>query len=175
VRADFRTVAATNKDLMAEVRAGRFREDLYYRLNVFHISVPPLRERREDIPILARSFVERLARSMNRPIPRIEDEAMKVLADYDWPGNVRELANAVERAMVVRNEDAIRREDLPIVVAAEGQPSRPSPRSLSEVERSHVAAILEETGWNISEAARLLGVDRSTVYNKIKQYGLAKD
>ena len=96
-RADFRIVAATNKDLMQEVQAGRFREDLYYRLNVFHISIPPLRERQGDIPILVRAFVERLAQSMNRPVPQVSQEAMQILENNAWPGNVRELANAMER------------------------------------------------------------------------------
>jgi DNA-binding NtrC family response regulator len=177
VRADFRTIAATNKDLFAGVHDGRFREDLYYRLNVFRISLPPLRERPEDIPILARAFAERLARSMNRPTPEITLDAMDVLETHDWPGNVRELANAMERAMVVRKGDSIRPEDLPIG-AEEGKPVSAlggNSMSLSAMERTHIEKVLRITGWNISKAARILDVDRTTVYNKIKQHGINKD
>jgi DNA-binding NtrC family response regulator len=179
VRADFRLVAATNKDLKHEVAEGRFREDLYYRLNVFHIALPPLRDRQEDIPILAEALVERLARSMNRPVPAIEPEAMELLEAYDWPGNVRELANALERALVVaRREEGggIRREHLPVMTPTGELPSSSDDpeASLASVERAHILRVLEETGWNISRTARVLGVDRTTVYNKIKQYGLEK-
>jgi DNA-binding NtrC family response regulator len=178
VEADFRTVAATNKVLRDEVKAGRFREDLYYRLNVFHIELPPLRDRRDDIPELARHFVARLARSMNRREPEISREAMAKVLEHPWPGNVRELANAIERAMVVRREGPIRAEDLPILGAelpSGGAPERtPGVRSLAEVERAHVLRVLEECDWNISHAARVLEVDRATVYHKIKQYGLVR-
>jgi DNA-binding NtrC family response regulator len=174
VEADFRTVAATNKRLRDEVKAGRFREDLYYRLNVFHIELPPLRERRDDIPELAKAFVERLARAMNRREPELTKPALAALCAHDWPGNVRELANAIERAMVVRRDGPIRAEDLPIL-AAEGAPGPASSgRSLAEVERVHVERVLAECDWNISQAARLLDVDRATVYHKIKQYGLVR-
>jgi DNA-binding NtrC family response regulator len=178
VRADFRLIAATNKVLMDEVKAGRFREDLYYRLNVFHIGLPPLRERREDIPLLSLALVERLADSMNLPVPTIDPEAMEVLIAHDWPGNVRELANALERALVVgrRGDGKIHAEQLPI--PAEASPDRTNGsglNSLADVERSHIARVLRETGWNISLAARILAVDRTTVYNKIKLHGLKKD
>jgi two-component system response regulator HydG len=176
VEADFRLVTATNKDLMNEVKEGRFREDLYYRLNVFHIPLPALRDRPEDIPILAQALLERVARSMNRSVPKIDEGAMSVLVRYDWPGNVRELANAMERAMVVQRGDRIRARDLPIhVTAPEGRALNGNGGkvlSLAEVERAHIARVLEETEWNISQAARLLGVDRTTVYNKIKLHGL---
>jgi DNA-binding NtrC family response regulator len=171
--ADFRTVAATNRVLSDEVAAGRFREDLYYRLNVFHIEMPPLRDRAQDIPILAHAFVERLATSMNRAVPSISREAMDAMVRYDWPGNVRELANAVERAMVVQRGDAIALGDLPVPLEnARREPS--GKRSISAMERTHILGVLDETGWNISEAARILEVDRSTVYNKIKHHGLVR-
>ena len=174
VRADFRLAAATNKNLMEEVRAGRFRDDLYYRLNVFHIDVPPLRERREDILTLARAFAQRLARSMNRPVPEIDARACAVLESYDWPGNVRELANAVERALVVQRGNRILSGDLPITVkeGGNGTSRRVDLRSLADVERDHILHVLEETGWNVSETARVLRVDRTTVYNKIQRYHL---
>jgi DNA-binding NtrC family response regulator len=177
VQADFRLIAATNKDLAREVSAGRFREDLYYRINVFHIPLPPLRERKEDIPLLARALVERLARSMNLPVPEITPEALARLEAHDWPGNVRELANALERAMVVSRGGAgrLRPEHLPI--AAQNHAARAnggSLRSLADVERDHIEQILRETEWNISRTALILGVDRSTVYNKIKLHDLKK-
>jgi DNA-binding NtrC family response regulator len=173
VQADFRVVAATNRDLASEVRAGRFREDLYYRLNIFHIDVPPLRERLEDVEELALHFAERLARQMNRPIPAIEDAAMRSLVEHSWPGNVRELANAIERAMVVSRDDVIRRADLPI--AAQADLRRPSGgRSLRLVEREYIRRVLDETDWNISETARILEVDRGTVYNKVRALGIER-
>ena len=176
VQADFRLIAATNKDLAREVAAGRFREDLYYRINVFHIGLPPLRERKEDVPLLARHLVERLARSMNLPPPEISKEAMTRLEAYDWPGNVRELANALERAMVVSRggDGRLRPEHLPIPNANHAITNGNNSRSLAEVERAHIERILRETDWNISRTAAILGIDRSTVYNKIKLHRLQR-
>ncbi len=176
VATDFRTVAATNKDLATEVERQRFRDDLYYRLNVFQIELPPLRARPEDIPVLARAFVERLARSMNRPAPDIGTAAMDLLSRHTWPGNVRELANAMERAMVVCCGKAIRAQDLPISCP----PSHAryavgaNKMSLAAAEKRHVESVLRESEWNITRAARILDVDRTTIYNKIKHYGLTK-
>ena len=179
VTADFRLVSATNKDLMQEVKAERFREDLYYRINVFHIEVPPLRERREDIASLAVALIERAARSMNVPAPVIDPRAMRLLESYDWRGNVRELANAMERALVV-----VRREQgnrvLPAHLPIASQPSHNNAsvgqvKSLAAMERAHILCVLEETDWNITQAARLLDVDRTTVYNKIKLHDLRRD
>jgi two-component system, NtrC family, response regulator HydG len=176
VQADFRLIAATNKDLAQEVMAGRFREDLYYRINVFHIPLPPLCERKEDIPLLARALVERLARSMNMPLPELTPEAVTQLCAYDWPGNVRELANALERAMVVSRggDGRLRPEHLPIVSSPHVARNGSSLRSLADLEREHIERILRETDWNISRTAMILGVDRSTVYNKIKLHELKK-
>lgn len=178
VPADFRTVAASSKNLHDEMQAGRFREDLYYRLNVFHITVPPLRERRQDIPILARAFTERLARAMNCSTPELRPEALDALVAHDWPGNVRELTNAIERAMVIRKGSEIRYEDLPIVPVTTPKATTPVDThslALSAVEKTHVARVLRACGWNISKTARVLKVDRATVYNKIRQYGLSRD
>ena len=181
VEADFRLVAATNKDLLEEVKAGRFREDLYYRLNVFHIHVPPLRERPGDVPILARALLERLCKSMNRAVPAIEADAMAVLESYPWPGNVRELANALERALVVQrgnDGDTIRASFLPILHREPGAAAAvngSAGRTLAEVERAYVLRVLGETDWNISLTSRILGVDRTTVYNKIKLYDLRRE
>lgn len=175
VRADFRLIAATNKDLREEMRASRFREDLFYRLHVFNIFVPPLRERPEDIPLLARAFAERFSRKMDRPTTQFDDSAIRAMRHYPWPGNVRELANMVEQAVVSHPGDIIRAQDLSIAPGSDGDGSEDSPAGLAAVERRHVVRVLEDTHWNISHAARLLDVDRKTVYHKIKQYGLRKD
>jgi two-component system, NtrC family, response regulator HydG len=170
---DFRLVAATNRNLEAMVAEGKFREDLYYRLNVFSIAIPPLRERREDIAPLAKSFLARFARAMNKPVTGISPEAMALLTSYDWPGNVRELQNALERAALVCRSRQATPEDLPFHV--NGAKGAPLGKSLSDVERQHVKRILEESGWNITQAARLLEIDRVTLYNKIKKYGFEKE
>ncbi len=173
IKVDFRVICATNEDLERAVEEARFREDFYYRLNVFTIEAPPLRARKSDIPLLANHFLRRLSRQMDKHITEIRRDAMELLVAYDWPGNVRELANAIERAVVVGEPPAIRPEDLPV------RPARPAPaggdESLADVERRHVAAVLERTGWNITRAADVLQVDRVTVYNKIKKYGLRRE
>ena len=170
---DFRLVAATNRNLEAMVADGRFREDLYYRLNVFSIAIPPLRERREDITPLAESFLARFARSMNKPVARISADAMALLTSYDWPGNVRELQNALERAVLVSRGREVAPGDLPFHV--NGSKGTPLGKSLSDMERLHVKRILDESAWNITQAARLLEIDRVTLYNKIKKYGLERE
>jgi len=170
IKVDFRVICATNENLEAAVREGRFREDFYYRINVFTIELPPLRARRSDIPALATHFLRRFARQMDKRITSISAEAMELLTAYDWPGNVRELSNAIERAMVVGAPPAIRPEDLPL-----RKPLRngaPSDQSLADMEKRHIAAVLELTGGNITHAAEILKVDRVTVYNKMKKYGL---
>jgi transcriptional regulator with PAS, ATPase and Fis domain len=169
IQVDFRTICATNEDLRKAVAEGRFREDFFYRINVFMIEAPPLRERRSDIGPLARHFVERFAREMDKKITEISAEAMALLEGFDWPGNVRELANAIERAMVVGQPPAILPEHLPLSTFAAGPTGGDS---LADVEKRHVGAVLDQTGWNITRAAEVLKVDRVTVYNKIKKYGL---
>jgi DNA-binding NtrC family response regulator len=173
VRTDFRLIAATNKNLEALVAEGRFREDLYYRINVFSITIPPLRERREDTPLLAEHFLRKFSRSMSKPVSRISRAALDALAAYDWPGNVRELQNAVERAVLVCKGAEVRPEDLPLRLA--DAPTEGQAQSLAEVERLHVKRVLEEAGWNVHRAARLLGIDRVTLYNKIKKYGFKRE
>jgi len=170
IHADFRVICATNEDLERSVQEGRLREDFYYRINVFSIDVPPLRSRPGDIPLLARHCVERLSRQMDRRFTAIGPDAMELLASYEWPGNVRELFNAIERAMVVGKPPTIRRADLP--VRPTGRPATADDGSLAEMERRHVAAVLERVDWNVTRAAEILKVDRVTVYNKIKKYGL---
>ena len=171
---DFRLVAATNRNLEAMVAEGKFREDLYYRLNVFSIAIPPLRERREDIGPLAKHFLARFARGMNKPVAGISPEAMDLLTSYDWPGNVRELQNALERAVLVCHGKVLPG-DLPLHVNGSKAGAAPTGKSLADVERVHVRRVLEDAGWNITRAARLLEIDRVTLYNKIKKYGFEKD
>lgn len=170
-KVDFRCVTATNRDLEAMVKEGTFRFDLFYRLNVVRISVPPLRERREDIPLLAEALLKKHAVAMNRPVPRISPEAVDLLLSYDWPGNVRELENALERALVIGRGSEIQPSSLPF------QPSSTAPvtgRRLEDVVRAHIEHVLDETGWNLTHAARILEIDRSTLYSKIKSYGLKR-
>jgi len=164
---NFRLIAATNKNLETMNAEGKFREDLYYRINVFSITIPPLRERREDIPLLADHFLKKFGRSMNRPVIRLSQSAREVLTNYDWPGNVRELQNAIERAVLVCKGQSIEAEDLPLSINHENGAAR----SLAEIEKKHIKRTLEETGWNIYRAARLLEIDRVTLYNRIKKYG----
>ncbi|MBI3932051.1 MAG: sigma-54-dependent Fis family transcriptional regulator [Acidobacteria bacterium] len=172
VRVDFRIVTATNQDLQARVRAGTFRDDLYWRLNVFLLEIPPLRERREDVPLLAQHFLSRFAASMSRKGLRFAPEALQAIEAYPWPGNVRELQNAIERAVVVADGTLIEPRHLPLRVT-ETLPG-PAPGSLAEMEKIHIRTVLANAEWNISRAAHVLGVDRTTLYNKIRRYGLER-
>jgi DNA-binding NtrC family response regulator len=172
VPVDFRVIAATHRNLQERVRDGAFREDLFWRLNVFTIEIPPLRERTEDIPVLAEHFLERFTAAMGRKPMRFSGEALAALTRYDWPGNVRELQNAVERAVVVGADSTVEVSDLPVHVTA--APGHPGPGSLADAEKAHIQAVLEESGWNISRAARVLDVDRVTLYNKIRRYELKR-
>ena len=174
VKLDFRVICATHEDLEKAVADGRFRHDLYYRINVFVIRLPALRERREDIPVLARHFVGKLAKQMDKRGCEISPEAMQKVLSYAWPGNVRELANAIERAMVVCRNNVIAPDDLPFAVSAGQSAALPGTGSLAEMERAHIAATLARLGWNISQAADVLEIDRATLYNKIKKYGLQR-
>ena len=169
--ADFRIIAATNRDLYQSVEVGSFRLDLYYRLNVFTIRLPPLRERREDIVALAHFFLARLARKLGRPACRFSEKAMQQLLQYDWPGNVRELENAIERAVVVQRGEEIRAGDLPLGPP----PPRVEETSLAQLERRHIEEVLRQTAGNVSESARKLGIDRTTLYNKIRKYRLRRN
>jgi DNA-binding NtrC family response regulator len=173
IKVDFRAVAATNKDLAMLVKEGTFRPDLYYRLNVFDIELPALRDRREDVPLLVDHFIKKYARSMNKRFTSVSRSALEVLMNYAWPGNVRELENAIERAMVIGREPEIRPSDFPLQV---GSPERAEGGlTLEEVERSHILRVLEASDWNQTRTAKLLEIDRVTLYNKIKKYGFKKD
>ncbi len=178
IEVDVRVIAATNRDLEAAVEEGEFREDLYYRLNVVSMKLPPLRDRKEDIPLLARHFISRLGIELSVPTSGITDEALKVLMDYDWPGNVRELENAIERAMATCGREMLQQEcfDFLSLVAlrTRGGWAAPVNLTLTEVEQKVIPAVLHETGWNIKAAATILGIDRSTLYEKIKKYGIER-
>ena len=167
---DFRAIAATNKELEALVQAGSFRPDLYYRLHVVTINLPPLRERREDIPLLAEHFIAKLCASMNRQeVPQVAPEAMDLLIRYHWPGNVRELENAVERALVIGRGRELKPADFSFQLQAADAPNG---RTLDEVERAHIENVWSQSAGNHSLAARTLGIDRTTLYKKLKRYGL---
>jgi formate hydrogenlyase transcriptional activator len=162
-----RIMAATNRDIEQAVREGEFRNDLFYRLNVFPIVVPPLRERAEDIPLLVWSFVREFQKKMGKKVEKISKKAMEELQTYSWPGNVRELRNVIERAMITSN-------DKTLVVQAPRLASseRPEARSLEDMERSHIVSVLERHGWRVSGAADVLGLKRSTLYSKMKKLGI---
>ncbi len=175
---DVRIIAATNKDLTQEVEAGRFREDLYHRLNVMELRVPGLKERQEDIPLLAEHFLHRLTARNRKTIHGFTPQAMDLLLKYDWPGNVRELENAVERAVILAAGEYITPRELPLKLDSEGQ-DKGGPeaggageRNLEEVEKEAIAATLAKTGGNKSETARILGITRATLHKKVKKYGL---
>jgi two-component system response regulator HydG len=169
IKVDFRCVAATNKNLESLVKAGTFRPDLYYRLHVFCIDLPPLRERKDDIPLLVQHFLNKFCMVTNRPAPQVSAEAMDLLLKQDWPGNVRELENAVERALVVGRAGEIKPADFSFQFQ---QLEGGAGKTLEDVERVHIERILRETEHNLSKSARILDIDRTTLYNKLRKYGM---
>lgn len=175
-KVDVRFVAATNKDLQREVAEGRFREDLYYRLNVITIDLPPLRERREDIEPLALHFLKIYTARMKKELRGIEADALQIMQKYDWPGNVRELENVIERAVILARTDTITTALLPLGASRERQviPQEPAPLvALEEIERRHIEAVLARTGFHKSRSAEILGISRKTLDRKIAEYGLS--
>ena len=172
IESDVRVLAATNKNLYREVQEGRFRDDLYYRLNVITIHLPALRERKEDIPLLCQHFLEKYNLKENKRILRFSADAMQTLMDFDWPGNVRQLENAVSHAVILAQGEDIRRRHLPRFLKEDGDEALPT--SLAETERLLILRVLKEVGWNKHEAARRLRVSRSTLYSKIRRYGLGR-
>ena len=168
IKADIRVIAASNRDLTRAVREGVFREDLYYRLNVISLEMPPLRKRKEDIPLLAEHFLSRFRQETKKEMEHISRQALDLMMLYDWPGNIRELENAVERAVVVGKSKSIQPEDLPISRDSEvlGR------GSLEEMEKAHILHVLKQNDWNISRSAKVLGIDRSTLYKKLRRYNL---
>jgi len=170
IRVDVRVLSATNKDLRKTIEKQEFREDLYYRLNVVNIELPPLRERKEDVPLLAGHFLRKFAMENQKEITGFSPEAMELVLYYDWPGNVRELENAIERAVILAKDSIITIADLPQENLSPTYSTVPR-KNLKEVEKGHIWKILRETGENYSEAARILGISRMTLYNKAKEYG----
>ncbi|MFZ0774708.1 MAG: sigma-54 dependent transcriptional regulator [Candidatus Sulfotelmatobacter sp.] len=174
IKVDFRCIAATNKDLEKLIEEGKFRPDLFYRLNVFRIELPPLRERREDIPLLVDHFVRKLSLAMNKRMTRVSPAAMNLLQQQPWLGNVRELENAVERAMVVGQEPELHEQDF-IFKPQSVSSSNGSSRTLDDMERAHILRVVEECGGNQSHAAEILDIDRVTLYHKLKKYGWTRN
>jgi len=168
IKVDFRCIAATNKDLEKLIEEGKFRPDLFYRLNVFRIELPPLRERREDIPVLVEHFIRKFSLAMNKRITRVSPAAMNQLQQQPWLGNVRELENAVERAMVVGQEPELNEPDF---IFKPQNVSNGSGKKLEDMERAHILRVVEECGGNQSHAAEILDIDRVTLYHKLKKYG----
>ena len=173
IKVDVRILAATHRDLKTAISENKFREDLFYRLNVISIPVPPLRNRKDDIPLLVKAFIRKYCLEMNKDPVKIAPSALTLLMDYDWPGNVRELENVIERALVIGRGQEIITEDLPFSRKHLG--SEKMPNSLKLMEKMHIKRILEETDWNISKTARFLEIDRQTLYNKIAKYKIEKE
>ena len=177
VQVDVRVIAATHVNLEQAVADGRFRDDLFYRLNVIEARIPPLRERREDIPLLANHFVERIAHELRKDLAEVSDGALKVLLDHEWPGNVRELENAIERAVVTCRGRVLTEEDFAFLAhAVDGRKAWnvPTNLTLQEIEKQAIEATLRRHSGNIKETAATLGIERSTLYEKIKKYAIER-
>jgi len=168
-----RILAATNKNLLQEVKDGRFREDLFYRLNVIPIHLPPLRDRRNDLFLLARHFLDRFSNVQNKTAKDFSTEVMRRLMDYSWPGNIRELENTIEHAVVLAKGEQIQISDLPSpFLNTKTPPVSDKAISLEETEKQHLIEVLDKCQWNKKKAAEILGIGRSTLYVKLKKYQL---
>lgn len=165
---DVRIVAASNKDLLSLVRRGTFREDLFFRVNVLPLEIPPLRKRGDDILLLARHFASRFARELEKPAPRFSDGALRALRTYDWPGNVRELENVVQRLVVMLETEVIDVPDLPSLMRFSAPKRSGAHRTLAEVDAEHIRNVLASVADNKTRAARILGIDRKTLREKLK-------
>lgn len=167
IEADVRVISATNRDLRTMVKQGKFREDLYYRLNVVTIDLPLLKDRREDILPLAEHFLKKYTEENNKSIKKFSPEVVKFMLDYLWPGNVRELENMIERGVILSKRNSITLDELPQDII---QPTPVEGKTIESVERNHIINVLEETKGNVSKAAKILGIRRMTLYNKLKKY-----
>jgi two-component system response regulator HydG len=181
LKVDVRILAATNRDLEKEVKDGNFREDLFYRLNVVTLRIPPLRERQEDVPLLADHFLRKYAEKNHKPVKGISPLAMDMLLRYEWPGNVRELENTIERAVILLPGEHVTEKELPpTITGSVGEKVDPAPqparaaanRPLDEIEKEAILATLEASDGNKSETARRLGINRKTLHKKLKDYGI---
>ncbi|MFH1778034.1 MAG: sigma-54 dependent transcriptional regulator [Candidatus Omnitrophota bacterium] len=177
VKIDVRIIAATNRDLETDISNNKFREDLYYRINVIKIDIPPLRERLDDLPLLVDHFIKRYSAKMNKKINNISEEALSAMKLYNWPGNIRELENIIERAVILAKEASITINEMPPVISLSDKKKMPYnhqqntlKKALQEPEKQLILDILEKTNWNRKKAAALLGINRTTLYNKIKKY-----
>jgi len=188
VKVDVRIIAATNQDLELAVEEKKFREDLYYRLNVISVNIPPLRERKEDLPVLSEHFINMYSRENNKKIKGISQDVLPVLAAYHWPGNIRELENIIERAIILDTDGIVARDDLPEVILSGGAFMNAAglgekvievfsslKTALQEPEKVHIMRVLKEVGWNKKKAADRLGVNRTTLYNKLRKYNITPD
>jgi len=170
VDVDFRLISATRRDLEKGITDGMFREDFYYRINVIKIDIPPLRVRKEDVPLLIDHFLEKYSHETVKQVDRVTGDAMALLKSYDWPGNVRELENAIERAVVLSKSRTLGIDDFSFLQSSPAPVSRPE--SLKEMEKEHIQQILEEYNWNVTRAAKALGINRVTLHKMIRRYNL---
>jgi transcriptional regulator with GAF, ATPase, and Fis domain len=178
IKTDVRIIAATNRNLSEEVKCGRFREDLFYRLNVFPITIPPLRQRMEDIPLLVNHFIAKFNKKIGKKIETVSASTLNALQEYHWPGNVRELENVIERAVIVSQGNSLQVLDSFVLIPnVEVQPTRLDVKALIEFEHDYVLQILEKTGWRIDGkdgAALLLGLNPSTLRARMRKYGISR-
>lgn len=177
IKADFRLITATNKDLKKEVEEGRFREDLFYRLNVIPIYLKPLRERKEDILPLAEYFLKKYSKELNRNVKGFDEQALKIINHYDWPGNVRELKNIIERCVVFCKRDKITPEEIPQEIKSKtsmSESSKPLKKALDEFEKQYIISSLNENNWNIKQTSEKIGIARKNLYEKIRKYRIKK-
>ena len=179
IKVDVRIIAATNKDLMAEVEAGNFREDLYYRLNVVNIHIPPLRERKEDIPVLAEKFLMEFAKAYDKKVKHLDFQTMDILMNYNWRGNIRELRNVIERSVLVcdHKQEILDKGHLPYELTGVENPEKEANENmtLSQYEKIIIRNTLRKYGGNKTQTAKALGIRRQTLYNKIKEYNLEEN
>ena len=173
IEVDFRLISATRRDIEKEIVAGNFREDFFYRINVISIQIPPLRERKEDIPLLTQHFLEKYSQETTKRVDHINRGTMEHLMRYNWPGNVRELENAIERAVVLSKSRTLEMEDFSFL--REPSPELFHPMSLREMEKQHIQRVLEECGWNITRASKLLDINRVTLHKKIKRFDMQRN
>lgn len=172
-KVDFRLISATRRDLQEAVQKGKYREDFYYRINVIRIEIPPLRERKDDIPLLVNHFLYKYSQETSCTVDRISDEAMSRLNAYDWPGNVRELENAIERAVVLSRSRTLRTSDFTFLRSPVFEDKRFP--TLKELEKSYILQVLDDSQWNVTRASQVLGINRSTLHKKIKRLGLRRE
>ena len=172
VAVDFRLISATRRNLEQEIAEGNFREDFFYRINVITIRIPPLRERKEDIPLLVQHFLEKYSQETTKRVDHITRDTIRCLTAYEWPGNVRELENAIERAVVLSRSRTLDIQDFSFLQASPSMPA--GPMSLLEMEKHHIQRVLEEYGWNVTRAAKILNINRVTLHKKIKRFDLQK-